>query len=298
MFIPLQVQQQNVVADSMEDLIAQKQLGLPTNKSNFNNFLPSVPYSVSVKTGDPKCASFSSPSISQGFDYLFLRGETIRRLIGKSKRMRSGAKLTSILATILTLSMKRLLKKVQDDDADDRVDLDHLQYEVMVSLRSKLDISNTQMGVYSVAIENVFRRDLSERKFWAVAGEQSRSLHRKIALNVDIANVESTQAVIACINDKTKNFARHNMFTLSNVGRITPHNDHNLIQIKKHFVVQSLRDYGTSGSFFNGISSVGVNEDLCWSFTYNEKYYSKQFVKCLMQMIVKLINKLSTENEE
>ena len=267
---------------SVEELIENRPLPINVNENHdFNRKC------VSVKTGQ------NINSLQQNFDYLFLKSEKINKLIKKSKQFTTDAKLTGILSTILCLSMKKLFKKYEVND----IDFNNMKYEVLASLRDKFGVSESQMGVYSIVVESSINfNDLNSRNFWKMAETQSKMLHEKLKNNEDIHNVDCREA-IDILNDGELNLGLCNMFAFSNIGRINYKNSLDMpIKLKQHFIIQSLRDFSTSGLFFNGISSTS-NNDLCWSFSYLENYYSNKFIKELKYLIVSFIEQLIAENE-
>jgi hypothetical protein len=267
---------------SIEELIENNPLPIKTNESHdFNHKC------VSIKTGQ----NFSS--LKENFDYLFLKSEKLNKLIKKSKQFTTDAKLTGILSTILCLSLKKMFKKYEVND----IDFNNMKYEVLASLRDKFGVSESQMGVYSVAVENSIQlNELNSKTFWKIAEIQSKMLHEKLKNNEDIHNVDCRET-IDILNDGESNLGVCNMFAFSNIGRINYKNkDDTPIKLYQHFIIQSLRDFSTSGLFFNGISSTS-NGDLCWSFSYLENYYSNKFMKELKYLIVSFIEKLIDEHE-
>ena len=98
---------------------------------------------MSIKTGNLR-------NLNQNFEYLVIRSATVNKLIKKSKELTKQAKLTSILTTILCFSMKKLYKKYGVNE----LDFKNLKYEVLASLRDKICISDSQMGIYSASVAN------------------------------------------------------------------------------------------------------------------------------------------------
>ena len=64
----------------------------------------------------------------------------------------------------------------------------------------------------------------------------------------------------------------------------------NVIQINEHYVAMPCMEKRFSAVFFSGICSVKKN--LCWSFSYNEKYFEEKIVDELKLNIVSIINYL------
>jgi hypothetical protein len=267
---------------SIEDLVENKPLPIQINESS-RDFNPCV----SAKTGQ------KINGLKQNYDYLFFKSEKINKLIKKSKQFTNDAKLTGILSTILCFSMKKLFKKYEVND----IDFNNMNYEVLASLRDKFGVSESQMGVYSVALESQINlNELNSKSFWKITEKQSIMLHERLKKNEDVYYVDCRQT-IDILNGGELNLGVCNMFAFSNIGRIDYKNNGDLpIKLKQHFIIQSLRDYSSSGLFFNGISSTS-NNDLCWSFSYLENYYSNKFIKELKYLIVSFIEQLIAENE-
>ena len=96
------------------------------------------------------------------FDFIFIESEILDKLIKKMKLKAPKAKLTSLLLILLCDSYKRACIKHKVTN----IPLDRIQVAVLASLRDKLSIKNTQMGVYSnVLMSSVnFNADLRKKE--------------------------------------------------------------------------------------------------------------------------------------
>jgi hypothetical protein len=241
---------------------------------------------ISEKCGNKELEN----NFSSELNYIKIDGHKIKKLVKISKLKTKDVKMTSILSTIACLSIKSLVAKLNPTD----IDLNNfLKYEVLVSLREKLKISDKQMGVYSTVIENHIKDDLNENNFWRVAQEQSTTLHDRIKSNQDVSNIE-IDSYIDAFNDETKNIGCYNLFAISNIGKIDYDNNSEnvVIKINEIYMFENLRYRGIGGYMCFGISTIQDNGDLCWSFNYIENYYSKQFVNDLKDSIVTFIDNL------
>jgi hypothetical protein len=255
--------------------------------NNFDNLIYSFDKKVvSDKFGNKKL----NTNVLTSFDCIKIDGQKIKKLIQLSKIKTKDAKMTSILSTLVCLSIKNITSKLKPTDIDLN---NYLKYEVLVSVREKLNLTNLQMGIYSTVIENQILDDLNEDEFWKVAQQQSTSLHDRLKSNDDIGSIEP-DAYIDALNDETKNIGSCNLFSISNIGRIDYDNKNPdfVIKMKEHYMFETLRHRGIGGYLLFGISSISNSDDLCWSFNYVEYYYSKEFINDLKHSIVTLIENL------
>ncbi len=159
-------------------------------------------------------------------------------------------------------------------------------------MREKLGVSAAQMGVYSVFLNCALNARVTTDSFWAVVDDQSASLHACISRNEDVASVDISP-VVDFIDAHGYYTPLVNLFSLSNIGVLRYNKAENIIRLREHFVASSMRDTRMTGRVFIGISTVDGDENrLCCGISFNDKYYSCQFMAQLKEMIAALVDTL------
>lgn len=146
------------------------------------------------------------------------------------------------------------------------------------------------MGIYSSGLSCVIRENFNEDTIWSLAEKQSIQLHRRVRNNEELSCVLNVNQLVDEI--KTCQFEdKSDLFTISNVGALSNTLMTNVIQINEHYVAMPCMEKRFSAVFFSGICS--VNKGLCWSLSYNEKYFHGKVVDDLKLNILSIINNLT-----
>jgi hypothetical protein len=171
------------------------------------------------------------------FQFFCLESSKTKRLIASVKTKSTNSKLTSVLATVLCVAWRNLFKRFGVAD----VPLDKFQYVVLASIREKLGISNTQMGIYSSMLHAICKLSDSlcaelenERfdSFWRLCDEQSSVLAEKLKRNEEFALYAMLDVIAALLRDgRFSN--EHANFTLSNIG-VMGNTCTGVITVKEH----------------------------------------------------------------
>lgn len=215
-----------------------------------------------------------------------------KKLLGQMKLNAPGAKLTSLLTTVICLAFKNLYNKYHVDD----IPVSRFQFSLLGNLRAKLGLANTHMGVY---IANYERKliDSEENKLelstvWKLSQEESKSLHQTIGQNQDLIGIvyaDKFQEEIARSKPEMTYSDRVYNFKLSNIGQVSNVSS-GIICMREHYVRTSNVHDRPDGNLFIGTSTVG--ETMCWSICYNERLIRTEIVKELVSEIETLIDAL------
>jgi len=152
-------------------------------------------------------------------EYFKLEKAKLKILIAKMRKNTNGAKLGSVLSTATAFCLRRLYDKYQVDDID-KIDL--MRIKIVASLRDKFEITNHQMGVYTVML-NVqdYVTDLNESNFWEHVERKSKDLHKRLDNNEDIEQPgsQNDKEFIKKLNEDFdfSKFTSHD-FLFSNIG--------------------------------------------------------------------------------
>jgi hypothetical protein len=170
-------------------------------------------------------------------------------------------------------------------------------------LREKLKLDDLDMGVYSTGLESFLDQSLTLENFWETAQKHSIEFHRRLKNNEDLHSVLGVESFFDSLI-KNESFydsdEKIDLFTISNTNVLDTHlsetiND-DVIHLKEHYTAIPAMENRYSALFFNGIST--VNKHLCWSMSFNEKYFSKSFISSLKLNICNIINKLICLEED
>ena len=211
----------------------------------------------------------------------------LTRLYTQTKLKTRNAKLTSVLSTVVCLAFKNLYRKHSVTD----IPLGKYQFILMGSLRERLSVPLTQMGVYTTQYERVLRdgegeAELSLENVWKLSETESLELHK------DRMCLEKMLEFVLAAPDMVYTDFNFN-FKMSNIGQMRNTDAENLT-IKQCFVrtLRSANAYGRPGSnILFSLASVGDGQ-LCWSVSYNERPISSEFVAELMDEINLIIDKM------
>jgi len=228
------------------------------------------------------------------FDFFVIEKSVLEKLIGKMKKETQGAKLTAVLKVIIAVCMRKLYKKYQVHDVDE---INSIQCKVLVDLRKKLNVCDSQMGIYSVSlncrmsIENYGQLVNDHKVFWQFVEQHSSFFHRRLKHNEDIEQIgQENDELIDMIN---QNVFKHNFseydFVLSNLG-VALSNKCSIIVLKENYIAMPSKQPSFAGSFFNAVTT--LNGNLCWSISFNDLNYSFEFIADFKQEVQDFIHKL------
>jgi hypothetical protein len=229
------------------------------------------------------------------FDFFKLEKSQVDKLLAKMKKETKHAKLTSVLQTIFAICLRRLYEKYQVDDIDE---IDALQAKILVSLREKLGLVNDQMGVYSLALNSrINTKGLDEENFWLEAEKRSMELHNRIKNNEDLEEIGPNMNLLIDLINSGFDFTKHTShnFVLSNIGLINS-NNMSVIKIDAHYIMMQMSYNCFAGPLFNGITT--INGDLCWSLSFNQRYFSREKINELKESILAFVDHIVKSNDE
>jgi hypothetical protein len=264
------------------------------SKENYRSLLEANEYNenvnkLSFKMGNEKLENKAR------FDFFKLDKSKVEKLLAKMKKETKNTKLTSILQTIFSICLRRLYEKYQVDDIDE---LDAVQAKVLVSLREKLGLVNAQMGVYSLALDSrINTKDLDEENFWLEAEKRSIELHNRIKNNEDMEQIGGKMDELMALLNSGFDFSKHtnHNFVISNIGLMKSNNS-NIIKIDAHYIMMQICYDCLAGPLFNGITT--INGDLCWSITFNERYFSRVIIDELKESFLTFVDHILKSNDE
>jgi hypothetical protein len=212
------------------------------------------------------------------------------QLLAKLKSNAKDAKLTSVISTIACLAFKNLYAKYQVND----IPIGKFQFSLMGSLRDKLGVSNTQMGMYITQYER-FLDDSDNRlelgSVWRLAEEESISLHKTRATNTDIDMVVFMDRMFDVIMaDPEMGYSDDKLnFKISNIGPMR-NTDVANVRVRQCYV-RTTNVYKRPGSnLLIGVASVDGN--LCFAVSYNEKLISSRVVSELIEQFKQIVDHL------
>jgi len=159
------------------------------------------------------------------------------------------------------------------------------------------------MGVYSTGLESFLDESINIENFWKKAQEHSIQLHNRLKNNEDLLSVLNGENFLdSLIQNKSfyDSDEKVDLFTLSNTGilktRLNTDGMNDVIHIKENYTAMPAFENRYSALLFNGVST--INKCLFWSFSFNEKYFSKLFISNLKINMLDIINKLVCFEEE
>ena len=165
-------------------------------------------------------------------------------------------------------------------------------------MRKKLNLDDLAMGVYSTGLENFMDETLSFSNIWVTSERHSIQLHSRLKSNQDLKNILCVEDFFQFLIENQAVFdsgEKSDLFTFSNLGILNNKLNgsskiKDVFHIKEHYFSMPCLESRYSALFFNGICT--VNKQLCWSMSFNDKYFSKIFISNLKENILNLINSL------
>lgn len=268
---------------SMEDLVREYK-----SKENYKSAKLLNDFDDKLNKVSSKIGNKMSENVTR-MDFFKLEKEKVSKLVSKMKKNTNGAKLNAVLNATASICLRNMYVKYNVDDIDE---MNLIQIKNVANLRDKLGLSNHQMGVFSVILD--VREDISgvnKENFWAHVESCSKELHKRIDNNEDIEQVECevNKEFIRLLNDgfKFSDSVSHD-FILSNLVIMKENKKIDVIKCEEYYCVGQLKKPSFAGSFYYIIVTYGG--ELNWSFMYNERLYSKEFIKELKESIIKYID--------
>jgi hypothetical protein len=274
----------------MEDLVSdykKKDDYLKSISIKMNDYNPLL-NKLSIKTGNRQGSNTCL------IEFLKIERSKLNKLMEKMKRETQGAKLNAVLHSILLVCIRKLYEDYQVDDIDQ---MDFIQSKILVSLREKLNISNQQMGVYSVALPNqvdISKYMSKQENFWQLVENESLKLHARLEHNEDMDEIGEKEEELIHLVNSNYDFLTHTShdFVLSNLGKMS-FNSMQTVKCDEFYFSMEIIYPSFAGSFFNGVLT--LDESLFWSFTFDDKYYSLKFIKELKHLIMRFIDQLVSD---
>lgn len=221
------------------------------------------------------------------FELVYIGSEKLTKLYKKMKENAPECKLTALLSFILCKAVKKILTKYDVNE----MPVDNFQLAVLSSLRDKFKIKNSQMGVYSYVVMCRVEDDLENCDFWKCAQRFSLLIHNFVKHNEDIPDSNASTTFFDMIdNDFDFTVCQNTNCSFSNIG-IMKNTSNEAIKIDQHYVMVPCMDKRFGALFHNGLSTVDNN--LCWSLCYNQKFFKTEFIRDVKDAILDEIEKLS-----
>lgn len=220
------------------------------------------------------------------YNNVLIESNKFERLLKKMKQNAPKCKVTCLLTVIFCMSMKKAYLKHNVDD----IPIDSFQPCILVSIREKLGVKNTHMGVYSVGLDFRIDGELTEENMWKIAEAKTVELFKRIENNEDIHCLEYIGQIIESVNANYDYLNNQPLsFDFSNIGAFR--NDENcVIKVVEHYSSMPSLENRFVSPMCNTISSFENN--LCWGISYNEKFFRNEFINDLKLNIIELVDRI------
>ena len=272
------------------ELLASKQIksGLPDIEQDQRNRHPKAFGIQNTTTED-------SAVHSGKLECFYFEADELKKILAKVKSSSKSSKLTSVLSTVFCLAFKTLYKRYAVDDLASQI---KFQYFQLASIREKIGISNTQMGVYSAVyhgVINVSESDYSEivndgnfKPFWSMADEASVKLAESLKRNDEIVFYDEIVPLMGALNDGSYDETNLN-FVMSNIG-VMRNTSSQALRIKQHYLRMAAIKNRLGAGPFIGVTS--IDEKLCIAISYNEEDTRTEVVKEIVVEFRKIVAQL------
>lgn len=256
--------------------------------SNFDNNLFKT---VQVSNGNIVSCDLipeSIPLISRTKSVI-LNKEMLDKLLKKCKQ--NDTKLTGCMHLVAILAARQLYTHYKTSQEY----LNKIQYHFIANLRPFFNppLSNIIMGYFAVVFNGVFDTDVDFDNFWIHAKNESDMIHLKIKNNEHFENAKHDGLLLDEINSGKiyKNTCVH--FALSNLGVMnTQINENRMVNIEEHYFGTSCQRDRWSAYLFHGLTT--VNNQLCWSITYNPEFIREEIAERIRALIENILNEILT----
>ena len=246
--------------------------------SKVEEFIDNVTHRTPSSIGNPN-------GVCGRFVGVCTESAKLQKLIKKMKKMAPECKLTSLLAGIFCMAYK---KACQKHDVSD-ISLDSFQIYVPVSIREKLGIKNSQMGVYSPIFVCRIDKELNNGSIWGIAEEMSKQIHHRIKSNEDFEALNQMDETISLVESDSFKTRQITDLTLSNIC-VMNNTKNEAIKAKEHYFCIPAIDGRFLPAILLGLTTVDGN--LCWAISYDEKVYKTGFFDDVKDEIVSLVDQL------
>jgi hypothetical protein len=225
------------------------------------------------------------------FQLFCLESSKMKKLLTAVKTNSANSKLASVLATVLCIAWRNLFKKIGVED----IPLNRFQYVVLASIREKLGVANTQMGLYSSVLHATC--NLSDQlclelenerlsSFWRLCDDQSTILANKLKRNEEFTFYTELEDIAAQLREARFN-NQHLNFALSNMG-VMRNTACAVVRIKEHYARMPCKADRIGSNPFVSVTSVDGN--LCMGFSYNENMVSTDVMKQFVEEVKRFID--------
>lgn len=266
------------------EALAKEFLSDETNKANSENMsfdeINRVPFNLGLSNGK-----------HGRVDFLKIDGQRLKKLLTTLKQKTNGAKLTGVLE----LAFCQALKETTNNFGNNEFNNLPYQYYTLVSLRDKLKLKATQMGVYSLAFESVVN-DINEQEkdnnydyIWKLGEKQSKLIHERIGNNEDVLQMSQGYTFIEDLENGLEFNEYPHTHALSNIG-VFSNTTSDVIKARELYFFMPTLEKRFPGVLFIGICT--IDQNLCWAFSFNEKFYTRDFISHLKNRLDFILNKL------
>jgi hypothetical protein len=159
---------------------------------------------------------------------------------------------------------------------------------MMVNIRPQLNLDFEQIGMFATVFDCFI--DLNQQSLtslWINAIKQHADLHHRINEKEYIINCKNDTDLLKMINNNESFSCDDVHFAFSNLGLLTNTIDN---QIKEHYFGVSLIEQRWTSSILIGIST--INNQLCFTITYNKNQVEKQFIDQWIEKISYLLEQI------
>ena len=219
------------------------------------------------------------------FLHIYTENSKLKKLITKMKANAPECKLTSLLVAIFCMAFRKSYIK----HGVGEVPLDSFQFDLLSSIREKLKLKNSQMGVYSVALMCRIDQELNNESIWGIAEKLSTELHKRINANEDIEGISHMDELLELIESDIYETKQPSNFAFSNIG-VMRNTENSVIKLKEHYVGMPTVEKRFAPGIFNGVTTIDNN--MCWAISFNEKIFSVEFFKSVRNEIVSIVDQL------
>lgn len=220
--------------------------------------------------------------------------EKMKKLYEKAKD--HGTKLAGCFNIVTALAYFELYKQFKCE----KKFTECIYFHMLANLRPFLNIDNLTMGFWPVPLNGHLNtetfmdftvdKNFLTKYFWQMAKKESDSIHDRISHNELFENAKLSSALLDLIDNdfKFENGAVH--FAMSNLGKIAAYKKFDLFKIEEIYFSVSCAENRWSSVNFHGLCT--FDDTLCWSFSYNSKYFDERIIEILIEKILFIIDSI------
>jgi hypothetical protein len=225
-------------------------------------------------------------------DILNINENILKGLLINMKKKTNGAKLTGVLELIFCQALKETHNFFNIKEFNNLP----YQYYTLVSLRDKLNLKASQMGVYSIAFESIvedfteLEKDDNYDYIWNLGEKQSKLIHERITNDEDIKQINKGYSFIFDLENGYEFNEYPYTHVLSNIG-IFKNTSSDIIKARELYFFMPSLEKRFPGILFIGVCT--IDQNLCWAISFNEKFYTRNiisYLKSRLDFIIKILS--------